>query len=99
MNDWLKDSPAYHWMTDDALQEGLERGHEEGLAEGQLKGYRSSALAIVTNRFPKLTRLAQTQLALIEDTELLQRLVVNFSIAQTASEIKQYLWDAVKDIV
>jgi predicted transposase YdaD len=54
MMDILKDSPAYHWMTDDARNEGLEQGREEAREDAMrianeaiLSRFRMAVLAVI----------------------------------------------------
>jgi hypothetical protein len=51
----------------------------------------------LTERFPKLLRLAKKQMVVIEEPEILQLLIVKMSIAQSAEEAKQYLLEADED--
>jgi len=93
MDDVLRDTPVYQEMTRWAREEGLQEGRQEGLQEG----LRQALLAILTERFPKLLRLAKKQMAVIEEPEILQLLIVKMSIAQSAEEAKQYLLEADED--
>jgi predicted transposase YdaD len=83
MDDVLRDTPVYQEMTRWAREEGLREGRQEGLQQ--------ALLAIVTEHFPKLVRLAKKQMAVIEEPEVLQHLIVKMSLAQSAEEAKQYL--------
>ena len=89
MDDVLRETPVYQEMTRWAREEGLQEGRQEGLQQ--------ALLAILTERFPKLLRLAKKQMAVIEDSEILQLLIVKMSIAQSAEEAKQYLLEADED--
>jgi hypothetical protein len=93
MHSILRDSPYYQ----EILQEGREEGREEGLEKGKLEGLRQAVLDVVQERFPKVTRLAKKQVTFIEDPQLLRRLVVQMSIAQSKEEAKQYLLAADED--
>lgn len=95
MTDFFKDSPAYHWITDDARTEGLERGREEG----RMEGLRESILNIVSGRFPSIVLLTEKQLPLIQHIRPLERLVRKAIMAQTAAEVRQYLVEAVDESV
>ena len=93
MDDVLRDTPVYQEMTRWAREEGLQEGREVGRQEG----LQQALLAILTERFPKLLRLAKKQMAVIEEPEILQLLIVKMSIAQSAEEAKQYLLEADED--
>ncbi len=81
----------------EGLQEGRQEGLQEGLQEGRYDGLRQALLAIVTERFPKLLRLTKKQLAVIEEPEILQLLIVKMSIAQSAEEAQTYLLEIDED--
>jgi len=99
MDDVLRDTPVYQEMTRwareeglrEGLQEGLREGRQEGRQEGLQEGLQQALLAIVTEHFPKLVRLAKKQMAGIKEPEALQLLIVKMSIAQSAEEAQQYL--------
>ena len=97
MDDILRDTPVYQEMTRWAREEGLREGLQEGLREGRQEGLQQALLAIVTERFPKLVRLAKKQMAGIKEPEALQLLIVKISIAQSAEEARQYLLDVDED--
>ena len=78
-------------------QEGLQEGLQEGRQEGRQEGLQQALLVILTERFPKLLRLARKQMAVIEEPEILQFLIVKMSIAQSAEEAKQYLLEIDQD--
>ena len=90
MDDVLRDTPVYQEMTRWAREEGLEEGRQEG----RLEGLQQAVFAILTERFPKLIRLARKQMAVIEEPEILQFLIVKLSIARSEEEAKQYLIEA-----
>ena len=97
MDDVLRDTPVYQEMTRWAREEGLREGLQEGLREGRQEGLQQALLAIVTERFPKLVRMAKKQIAGIKEPEALQLLIVKISIAQSAEEAKQYLLEVDED--
>jgi predicted transposase YdaD len=101
MDDVLRETPVYQemtrWAREEGLREGLREGLQEGRQEGRQEGLRQALLAILTERFPKLLRLAKKQMAVIEEPEILQLLIVKMSIAQSAEEAKQYLLEADED--
>jgi predicted transposase YdaD len=93
MDDVLRETPVYQEMTRWAREEGLQEGRQEG----RLEGLQQALLAILAERFPKLVRLAKKQMAVIEEPEILQLLIVKMSVAQSAEEAKQYLLEADED--
>lgn len=78
-------------------REGRQEGLEEGRLEGRLEGLQQALLIILTERFPKLIRLAKKQMAVIEEPEILQLLIVKMSVAQSPEEAKQYLLEIDED--
>ena len=93
----FKDLPAYHWMTDDARDEGLAQGREEGREEGLEAGLRLAIVGIIEQSFPALSKFAQKQLTLIHHTTPLAKLVTQIHAAQNPDEVKRYLTDAVEE--
>ncbi|HEX6480749.1 MAG TPA: hypothetical protein VF043_18065 [Ktedonobacteraceae bacterium] len=81
----------------EGLEEGRQEGLEEGRQEGRLEGLQQALLVILTERFPKLLRLAKKQMAVIEEPEILQLLIVKMSVAQSVEEAKQYLLEIDED--
>ena len=103
IEDILRDTRAYKEMTKDSLQTGLEKGLQEGLEKGlqegrkeAIQGLREALLNIVKARFPQIARLTQRLSPTIEDSEVLQGLIVKMSIAQNIEGAKQYLLEAVE---
>ena len=92
IEDILRETQAYKEMTKESLQEGLEKGLQEGL-EKERQAFRQTLINIVQIRFPKLVRLTKKLAAIIDDTEVLQGLILNISTAQTIEEAKQHLLD------
>ncbi len=78
MHDILRETPIY--------QEILKEGREEGL-----EALRQAVVDIIAQRYPKLARLAKKQVVVVEDPELLRRVLVKVSVVQTAEEAKQHL--------
>lgn len=104
MLDFFKDSPAYEWMTEDAREEGLAQGLAQGLEQGRAEGltqarqqaldtFRQTVVTLITERFPKLARLARKQVGVVESLERLQHLILRVSLSQDASEIEELLLD------
>ena len=93
MDDVLRETPVYQEMTRWAREEG----RQEGLQEGRHEGLQQALLAIVSEHFPKLVRLAKKQMTLIEEPEVLQHLIVKMSVAQSAEEAQEYLLEVDED--
>ncbi len=94
MNDILKQSPAYRWMTDDARAEGLEQGREQGLEQGRekaLEQFRAAIIEIVTGRFPHVLSLAQQVVRDVTSVERLQHTVVKLGLAHAEDNVELYL--------
>ena len=83
MHDILRETPIY--------QEILKEGREEGINIGELQGLNQAVLKIVTQRFPKLVRLAKKQVALVEDTDVLLDLIGRLTVAQSVEEAREHL--------
>ena len=69
----------------------MKEVREEGIEQGELKGLNRAVVKIVTQRFPKLVRLAKKQVVLIEDTDVLLDLIGKLTAAQSVEEAKQHL--------
>src|SRR5258708_4888165 len=78
MHDILRETPIY--------QEILKEGREEGL-----EALRQAILDVVTQRFPKLTRLAKKQVVVVEDPGLLRHVLVKVGVTKTSAEAKWQL--------
>lgn len=87
--DMLEDSWAYQEMTAEARQKGLRKG--------ELQARRDAVLDIVQERFSPLVTLVSSYIQNIEDTNLLRRLNVKLSAAQTIQEAEQTFRTLVKD--
>lgn len=91
---WL--ARRFH-MLDDILNETpfvkhLEaRGEERGEKHGREEGFKQSLLTVVSARFPELLALAQKQTEHLTDTDCLNLLIVQISVAQTADDARQRL--------
>jgi hypothetical protein len=98
-SDFLRDSPVYQEVLEEGLEKGLEKGLEQGLATGLQKGLQAGELHaqrqtlrdVVQERFPELAYLAREQAEATDDAELLRRLTVKISVAQTPGDAEQYL--------
>jgi hypothetical protein len=95
MHEVLRETPFYQEMTREAREEGLEKGLEKGMEKGRLQTLRDILLNFVQTRFPdpKLTHLAQSQVSIIDDPEVLENLILKVGPAQTAEEVQRYLLD------
>ena len=95
MQDILRETPYYQEILKEGLQEGhhegLEQGLQQGLQQGELAGLRQGLVEVVIGRFPKLTRLARKQVAVVDEPALLRHLLVQVSMAQSLEEAKQHL--------
>ncbi len=78
MHDMLRETPIY--------QEILKEGREEGL-----EALRRAIVDVITQRFPKLARLAKKQVVIVEDPELLRQVLVKVSVVQSAEEAQREL--------
>ena len=88
-DDILEDSWAY--------QEIVAKGQQKWLHQGELQARRDTILDIVQDRFPPLVTLVSSHIQNIEDTNLLRRLIVKLSAAQTLQEAEQTFRSLVKD--
>lgn len=108
MHDILRESPYYQEILQEGREEGLVKGLEEGLQkgrkagleegiqEGKLKGQQEMLLAIVQARFPIMSRLAKKLIAAIDDPASLQGVTIKISMAQTDTEVQQYLLEGIE---
>lgn len=100
-SDFLRDSPVYQEVLEEGLEQGLrtglEKGLQQGLQAGELRALRQTLREIIHERFPQLDSLARDQGEATSDTELLRRIIVKISVAQTTSEAEQYLLTLTRD--
>src|SRR5579859_5485152 len=89
LGDFLRDSPVYQ----EVLEEGVEKGRQEGMIEAQ----RQILFDIVFERFPEIIHLARQQANAVHDTEILRHLTVKMSTVQNPKEAEQYLLTATGD--
>lgn len=98
-SDFLRDSPVYQEVLEEGMEKGMEKGLEQGLATGLQKGLQAGELRaqrqtlreVVQERFPELGYLAREQAEATDDAELLRRMTVKISVAQTQRDVEQYL--------
>ncbi len=65
---------------------------QEQRREGELRGLHLAVQDVIQARFPEILPFVKKQMEGIEDTEILRRLNVKMSTAQTAEEALQYLF-------
>jgi len=65
---------------------------QEQRREGELRGLHLAVQDVIQARFPEILPFVKKQMEGIEDTEVLRRLNVKMSTAQTAEEALQYLF-------
>jgi predicted transposase YdaD len=70
---------------------------QEQRREGELRGLHLAVQDVIQARFPEILPYAKKQMDGIEDTEVLRRLNVKMSMAQTAEEALQYLFTVGKE--
>jgi predicted transposase YdaD len=95
--DILEDSPAFKELKDRGRQEGRQEGRLEGRQEGQLEALQQTLINITQARFPQMGRLTKRLAGIIDDTEVLQDLIVKMSLTQTKEEAKQLLLDVLEN--
>lgn len=89
MLDFFKDSPAYKWMTQDAVDEANEKIRQQ--LQRVLEKSRRNVVALVDERFPKLTRMAKVQVQATEDLETLQDAIFAVRATQDIAEVANIL--------
>lgn len=105
LDEMLRNTPAYQKILKEGRAEGLEEGLEKGLEKGlevgrqeavqrELQRQREALLDVIRARFPKIVRQAKRQVASIEDTSILLRLIIKMTTVPTAEEATQLLLDA-----
>ena len=70
---------------------------QEQRREGELRGLHLAVQDVIQACFPEILPYAKKQMEGIEDTEILRRLNVKMSTAQTAEEALQYLFTVGKE--
>lgn len=70
---------------------------QEERLEGELRGLHLAVQDVIQARFPEILPYAKKQMEGIGDTELLRRMNVKMSMAQTAEEALQYLFTVGKE--
>jgi predicted transposase YdaD len=77
--DILEDS----WVYQEILKEGLEKGES--------RGEQRALLTIIQKRFPDIAQAASQQISRVTDTNLLETLIAEVSVAQTLQEAMEVL--------
>lgn len=100
LTDIFKESPAYEWMTENVREEEREKARKQieeerqRAAEQQQRAvvrYREAIVEVVLQRFPALVRVAQKQMQLSQNTDRLQRLLIDLCIAQNVADAEHLL--------
>ena len=95
MHDILRDTPIFQEILREGLAEGrelgIEQGREQGRSEGKLEAFRHVLLIWIEKRFPSLITLAQERVARIQDTQVLDDMIAEMSVAQTIEEASSIL--------
>lgn len=81
--DTLEDS----WVYQEILREGQEKGLNQGLSLGEQR----ALLAIIQKRFPDIVPFVRQQISGMTDTNLLESLIADISVAQTSQEALEVL--------
>ena len=100
LRDILHETPAYQEILEEGREEGLEKGLRDGLEEGLAKGreqerqrylqsLREKLLKIVQTRFPRLKTSAKGLVAVIEQPEKLEDLLIRVASASTTDEARE----------
>jgi predicted transposase YdaD len=100
LRDILRETPAYQEILEEGREEGLEKGLRDGLEEGLAKGreqerqrclqsLREKLLKIVQTRFPRLKTSAKGLVAVIEQPEKLEDLLIRVASASTTDEARE----------
>ncbi len=87
------------------LEQGLEQGREQGLEQGReqgikqekqeaIQGLRQILIAFVQARYIELVPFATAQAEQINNVDLLNKLILNVGLAQSAEDIRRYLEEA-----
>jgi hypothetical protein len=87
MYELFKDAPAFQWMEESVRQE--ER--KKALAERKqtLATLRQTVIEMVSQRFPRLKRLAQMNM--LDSTERFSQVILRLSLASNADEVQDIL--------
>jgi len=109
LKDILRETPAYQEILEEGREEGLEKGLREGLEEGLAKGreqerqrrlqsLRQKLLEIVQTRFPRLKTTAKGLVAVIEQPDRLEDLLIRVASASTTDEAREAFITATEQV-
>jgi predicted transposase YdaD len=102
----LDDMLADSWLFKELIEKGEQKGREKGREEGQKKGReeglkegiqkaldlsRQTVMALVEGLYPSLISLAKTRVDGISDTNELQHLILQISLAKNEAEARAAL--------
>ena len=102
LKDILRETPAFQQILEEGREEGLEEGLEKGLEKGRKEGseleqqrhlqsLRQKLLNLIHVRYSGLSSLAQEQLPLIKEPEVLEDLFFKIAIAGSVEEVRNAL--------
>jgi predicted transposase YdaD len=102
LKDILRETPAFQQILEEGLEEGLEKGREEGLEKGRKEGseleqqrhlqsLRQKLLNLIHVRYSELFSLAQEQVSLIKEPEVLEDLFFKIAIAGSVKDVRSAL--------
>jgi len=87
LDDILNETPFVKYLE----ERGEKRGEERGEKEGRESAFKQTLHSVLAARFPELLTLAQEQTRDLKDTDRLNLLIVQISVAQTAEEARQHI--------
>ena len=82
MHDILRESPAYQWILNEGIEEGIQQGYT---------GMQQAVINMVVARFPELESLARAQITAVSNLERLQHLIIDLSISHSQEEMERVL--------
>jgi hypothetical protein len=82
LKDILKDSPVY---------QNVKAGGREEERDERIRSLQQKLLDVFQERYPKLNKLAQKKLALIDDPEVLEQFFASMVLARNENDIQQRL--------
>lgn len=98
MYDIITESPFYKSIIakgrERGLKEGREQGIEQGIEKGQLTALRQAIVDVVHERLPALAPFAESQVASINDSTRLRRLIVKLITVPDAEQATQAFFEA-----
>lgn len=88
LDDILNETPFVKFLEERGEKRGEERGEKRGEERGREAAFKQTLHSILTARFPELLALAQEQVEHIKDSDHLNLLIVQISVARTAEEAR-----------